>query len=67
MTSHQTYINEKPNAKTVVLMIHGILGTTRHFNFLIPYINKEYSIYNLLLKGHGSDALIFDICCLSFW
>ena len=67
LMNNQSYILERTNAKTVVLMIHGILGTPRHFDFLMPYINEDCAIYNILLKGHGSDALNFAHSSMDAW
>ena len=53
---HQSYTREVPGSRKAVLMIHGILGTPRHFDFLLPLIPEDYAIYNLLLDGHGGTV-----------
>ena len=45
-----------PGAETAVLLIHGIVGTPKHFVTQIPLVDlipEEWSVYNLLLDGHG--------------
>lgn len=53
---HKEYIHISDNKKTVVLMIHGILGTPRHFDAFLDVIPNEWSIYNILLDGHGREV-----------
>ena len=50
---HREYIRISDHKQTAVLMIHGIIGSPRHFDMLIPLIPAEWSIYNILLDGHG--------------
>lgn len=45
-----------PSADTAVMLIHGIVGTPRHFVTQIPLVDlipEDWSVYNLLLDGHG--------------
>ena len=64
---HSTYIREVPGSDTAVLMIHGILGTPRHFDMLLPEVPASWSVYNLLLPGHGSDAAAFGRSSMALW
>ena len=61
------YIREPKGATTAVLMIHGICGTPRQFDFLIPIIPKEYAIYNILLSGHGRGVRDFSRTSMKAW
>lgn len=53
---HQQYVSMVPGSKTVVIFIHGIFGTPDHFRFLIEDVPDGYSVYNVLLDGHGKKA-----------
>lgn len=53
--------------KTAVLLVHGILGTPRHFDPFIPLIPEEYSVWNLLLDGHGKTVRDFSRTSMKKW
>lgn len=53
--------------KCAILMIHGILGTNKHFDFLDSYINQEYDVYKLILDGHNADVLSFAHSSMDKW
>lgn len=50
---HKQFIREVEGSKTAVVFIHGILGTPNFFQGFIDATPKNYSIYNVLLDGHG--------------
>ena len=56
-----------PAADTAVLFIHGIVGTPRHFDDLIPLLPDTVSIHNLLLAGHGGSARDFARASMREW
>ena len=59
-----------PGARTAVLLIHGICGTPNHFVGGIPlmeWIPSDWSIYNLLLPGHGGTVEDFAKSSLKQW
>ena len=56
-----------PAADTAVLFIHGIVGTPRHFDDLIPLLPDTVSIHNLLLAGHGGSAHDFARASMKTW
>ena len=67
---HEEYIRIVPGAKTAVLFIHGIVGTPNHFRDLIPLIDlvpEDYSIYNVLLDGHGKNVEDFAKASMRKW
>ena len=39
--------------RIAILFIHGILGTTSHFEPFLSLVPTNWSICNLSLKGHG--------------
>ena len=43
-----------------MLFVHGIVGTPRHFDFLIDVVPSTVSIYNILLDGHGYGVRDFS-------
>lgn len=65
--NHQEYIKEVKSASTCILFIHGILGSPNHFDDFIPLIPSDYSIYNILLDGHGKGVKDFAKTSKSKW
>lgn len=64
---HEEWIREVPGSKSAVLMIHGILGTPRHFDVFLPLIPKDWSVYNILLDGHGGSVDDFSRSSMKKW
>lgn len=52
---------------TVVLCIHGILGTPDHFSDFFPVIPNNWGIVSLLLTGHGKKVEDFSKATMSQW
>lgn len=65
--AHKEYIREVPGSDTVVLCIHGILGTPDQFNPLIPQIPEDWSVFNILLDGHGKKVQDFSRSSMNKW
>jgi len=67
---HEEFVRIVPGAKRAVLFIHGIVGTPNHFRDLIPLVDlvpQEYSVYNLLLDGHGKTVDDFAKTSMRKW
>ena len=64
--NHDEYIREVDGAKTAVLMIHGIFGTPRHFDDIVNLAPKDWSVYNILLDGHGKGVREFSASSIPF-
>lgn len=67
---HTEYVRLIPGAKTAVFFIHGIVGTPNHFRELIPLQNlvpDDYSVYNVLLDGHGKTVDDFAKTSMKKW
>lgn len=64
---HEEYIRDIPGAKTAVLFIHGIVGTPDHFDMLIPLVPRDWSVYNILLDGHGKTPGDFAASSMKKW
>lgn len=64
---YSPYIRPVPGASTAVLMIHGIVGTPAHFQGLLPVIPEDWSIYNILLDGHGKQVEDFAQTSMAKW
>ncbi|MBQ4067223.1 MAG: alpha/beta fold hydrolase [Clostridia bacterium] len=64
---HKEYINIRNDSTTAILFIHGIVGTPNHFNEFIPLIPKSFSVYNLLLDGHGKGVKDFSKTSMKKW
>lgn len=65
--AHQEYIREIPGSDTAVLCIHGILGTPDQFKPLLTQIPKEWSVFNILLDGHGKQVNDFSRSSMNKW
>ena len=63
--THHPYFRNRPDANTAVLLIHGILSTPRHFDWLIPHIPDYFDVSNILLAGHGGTAQDFSVASSS--
>ena len=50
-----------------MLFLHGILGTPRHFDFLIPLVPEDWSLWSLLLPGHGGSTADFGRSSMAEW
>ncbi len=64
---HKPYIRIVPGADTAVLMVHGIVGTPRHFDFLLDAIDESISVVNILLPGHGGTVRDFGSTSMRQW
>lgn len=64
---HKEYIRICSNPTAAILFIHGIVGTPNHFNKFIPLIPKSFSVYNLLLDGHGKGVRDFSETSMKKW
>lgn len=64
---YSEYIREVPGANTAVLLIHGIVSSPRCLDWVIPWIPEEYSIYNILLPGHGKTVQDFSHSSSAQW
>lgn len=65
--AHTPYTRIIPESSTAIIMIHGIIGTPDHFRDMIPLVPEEWSVYNLLLPGHGKTARDFAHSSMSDW
>ena len=53
---HREFIRYLPGSDRAVLLIHGIAGTPAHFWQFLPLIPEDWSVYNVLLDGHGGEV-----------
>lgn len=65
--NHEEYVRIGENKKTACLMVHGIVGTPRYFDNIIPLLPEEWSIYNILLDGHGKEVADFCNTSMKKW
>ena len=65
--NHLEYIKEVENANTVFIFIHGIVGSPNHFDDFIFHVPSNYSIYNILLEGHGKSVKDFSKASKTKW
>lgn len=64
---HHEYIKVVDGGDTAVLMIHGIFGTPRHFDDIVDLVPQEWSVYNILLDGHGKGVKDFAHTSMDKW
>ncbi len=64
---YSPYYRIVPGADTAVLFVHGIVGTPAHFRDLIPLVPQEWSVYNILLDGHGGGVEEFAGTSMKKW
>lgn len=53
--------------KIALLFIHGILGTTSHFEPFLSFVPPNLEICNLSLKGHGGSVKDFSQASMAEW
>lgn len=53
--------------RIAILFIHGILGTTSHFEPFLSLVPPNWSICNLSLKGHGGSVKDFSQASMIEW
>lgn len=61
------YFRNRPNATVGVLLVHGIVSSPRHFDFLIDHIPDKYEVHSLLLAGHGGSVSDFSKATAKQW
>jgi carboxylesterase len=60
INAHAPYIHETGDADTAVLFIHGFMGSPNQFRALADAaVNNGYSVFSILLPGHGYGGLEF--------
>lgn len=64
---HSQYIKVCPGSGKAVLMIHGIVGSPRHFDRFLDAIPPDWSVYNILLDGHGGEVKDFGKTSMEKW
>lgn len=64
---HKEYKRVVNDAETAVLFVHGIVGTPNHFKEYMPLVPESYSVYNLLLDGHGKGVKDFANTSMKIW
>ena len=64
---HKEYIRIVEDSGTAVLFIHGIVGTPNHFSEFVSCVPESFSVYNLLLDGHGKGVKDFSKTSMKKW
>ncbi|MGI6072401.1 MAG: alpha/beta fold hydrolase [Lachnospiraceae bacterium] len=64
---NKMYWKQSGKDKAAILFIHGILGTPNHFKPFLPLIPQDWSVCNLLLKGHGGSVKDFSRASMHEW
>lgn len=68
--AHEQTVRIIPGAKTAVLFMHGIAGSPDHFRTLLPLeelIPADWSVYNVLMDGHGKGVKEFSRSSMEKW
>ena len=64
---HREYVRINEHSDTAILFIHGIVGTPNHFAEFVPLVPESFSVYNLLLDGHGKGVKDFSKTSMKKW
>ena len=67
---HKEFRRLNPKGDVAVMFIHGIAGTPKHFVSRIPLqeqVPEEWSVYNVLLDGHGLGVDDFSRSSMKKW
>lgn len=64
---HQPYIKMIPHSKNAIIFIHGFIGTPDHFTRFYDLVPENFSIYNILLDGHGGSVKNFSKTSMKKW
>lgn len=64
---HKEFIRINDNSNTAILFIHGIVGTPNHFNDFVSLVPESFSVFNLLLDGHGKGVKDFSKTSMKKW
>jgi len=64
---HKEYVRICDNSSAAVVFIHGILGTPNHFKEFVSSVPESFSVYNLLLDGHGKGVKDFSKTSMQKW
>ncbi|RPD42254.1 alpha/beta fold hydrolase [Chitinophaga barathri] len=43
--------------KPALLLLHGALGSSRHFDPIVPVLQEQYTVHRFDFHGHGNTAL----------
>lgn len=65
--AHAPFFRDLPESENAILLIHGILGTPRFFDFLMDLIPADWTVHNILLDGHGHDVQAFSHTSMKNW
>ena len=68
--AHQETVRIIPGARTAVLFMHGIAGTPEHFRSILPLehlVPENWSVYNVLMDGHGGQVEDFARSSMKKW
>lgn len=64
---HSSYIRVVPDSACAVLLLHGILGTPRQFDPILDCFPENWSVYNMVLDGHGGTVADFARSGMRKW
>ena len=64
---HSAYYRPMPDADTAILLIHGIVSTPRHFDWLLPSLPENAEVHSILLAGHGGTVEDFSNATMQQW
>jgi pimeloyl-ACP methyl ester carboxylesterase len=50
------YLEMGPDAGDPIIFLHGITASSRAWSLVAPYLNEQYKLYCLDLRGHGDST-----------
>lgn len=64
---HKEYKRVAEYPDKAILLIHGIVGTPNHFAPFLEFVPQNFSVYNMLLDGHGKGVKDFAKASMKKW
>ncbi len=65
--AHSEYVRIVDGAKKAVVFIHGIVGKAEFFEKYYNLVPSDYTIYSILLDGHGKEVKDFSRTSMKKW
>ncbi|NMA24689.1 MAG: alpha/beta hydrolase [Clostridiales bacterium] len=65
--AHMEFCFKARQSDTVIVFVHGILGSPSQFSYMIDKLGGIFSVENLLLPGHGGTMKEFAASNMAEW
>jgi carboxylesterase len=65
--AHSEFCFKARHSDTVIVFVHGILGSPSQFSYMLDKLGGVFSVENLLLPGHGGTMKEFAASGMAAW